>query len=158
MNEVAFELETNEEIWELIDKQVEYIFIPQFNPATEIRWWKADLKINGLELKNANVRQMTFDLQTNLTELKEILKLNTYQFSIYQFEKPVPHTLMLEQLSDKTKYKILQQNGLKHVFWINFEFISISSFDSNFIKGIKEHSNFAERIIKRQALIKEQNQ
>jgi len=150
MKELAFEINSNEEIWGLFDKSISNIFIHKFWPVEAIHLWKTDLKLeNGLELKDCSIRGMEFDLQTDLNGLKQILDMNTNQLRIYQFEKPVPHTLKLEQLPEKSKFQILRQNGLKHFFWIDFEFITISSFDEDFIKAIEENPLFSERIKQR---------
>lgn len=134
----------------LFDKSLSNIFIHKFWPVEAIHWWKTDLKLeNGLVLKDCSVRGMEFDLQTDLNGLKQILDMNTNQLRIYQFEKPVPHTLTLEQLSEKSKFQILRQNGLKHFFWLNFEFITVSSFEESFIEAIEENPLFAERIKQR---------
>ena len=150
MKELTFEIETNQEIWELIDKRFSHVFIHRFNPHEVLQWWKTDLKIsNGVELKGIAVRDMNCDLQTDLNGLKQIFDLNTRQLRVYQFEKPVPGTLVLEHLPEKSREQILRQNGMKHFFWIDFEFISISSFDLEYLKSIEENPKFSERIQRR---------
>ena len=150
MNELTFEIESNQEIWELIDKRINHVFIHKFNPHEVIEWWKTDLKINdGIELKGIAVRDMNFDVQTDLNGLKQILNLDTRQLRVYQFEKPVPDTLTLEHLPENSKHQILKQNGMQHFFWIDFEFISISSFDFEYLKSIEENPKFSERIQRR---------
>ncbi|KAA9326032.1 hypothetical protein [Adhaeribacter soli] len=150
MKELVFEINSNEEIWGLFDKSISNIFIHKFCPVDSIHWWKTDLKLeNGLLLKDCSVRGMEFDLQTDLNGLKQILEMNTNQLRIYQFDKLIPDSLTLEQLPEKAKFQILKQNGLKHFFWIDFEIITISSFDEKFIKAIEENPLFAERIKER---------
>lgn len=73
MNEITIKINSNEEIWELIDKEFNSILIHKFNPNRIIEWWKTDLKTkNGTEFKNLSVRQMELDIQTDLSELKKI--------------------------------------------------------------------------------------
>lgn len=157
MNELTFEINSNEEIWELFDKDLNIIFIHKFLPNEVIKWWKTDLKTqNGTEFKNLSVRQMEMDVQTDLNGLKKILELNTNQLRIYQFEKPVSDTLEIERLPEKNRNLILKQNGLKHFFFVDFEFITIGSFDSEFITRIELNPKFEKRIAERKRMISEQ--
>jgi hypothetical protein len=150
MKELTFEINSNEEIWELFDKKFDSIFIHKFVPNEVIEWWKTDLKTkNDIEFKNLSVRQMEMDVQTDLNGLKQILELNTRQLRIYQFEKPVSHTLEIERLPKNNRTQILKQNGLKHFFFVNFEFITVGSFESEFISKIEAHPKFEKRIRER---------
>ncbi|WP_417237477.1 hypothetical protein [Bizionia paragorgiae] len=157
MNELTFEINSNEEIWELFDKDLNSIFIHKFVPNEVIEWWKTDLKTqNGTEFKNLSVRQMEMDVQTDLNGLKKILELNNRQLRIYQFEKPISDTLEIQRLPEKNRNLILKQNGLKHFFFIDFEFITIGSFESEFISGIELNPKFGKRIVERKRIITEQ--
>lgn len=150
MQELTFEIESNEEIWGLFDKDLDSIFIHKFVPNEVIEWWNTDLKTqNGTEFKNLSVRQMEMDVQTDLNGLKKILELNTNQLRIYQFEKPISDTLEIERLPESNRNLILKQNGLKHFFFINFEFITIGSFVSEFMRGIESNPKFEKRIAER---------
>lgn len=156
MNELTFEINSNEEIWELLDKDLNSILIHKFVPNEVIEWWNTDLKTqNGTEFKNLSVRLMEMDVQTDLTGLKKIFELNTRQLRIYQFDKPISDTLEIEKLPEKNRNFILKQNGLKHYFFLNFEFITIGSFDSEFINGIELNPKFEKRITERKLNIKE---
>ncbi|NMH26480.1 hypothetical protein [Flavobacterium silvaticum] len=147
MNHVLFEIESNLEIWELIDMNFDFIFIHKFNPHEIIEWWKTDLKINlENELQDVEVRNMVFDIRTSLKKLQEILKLESNQLTIYQFDKPISNTLIIENLPQSNLESILKENGLKHRIDINFEVVQISSFDIQFIERIKEHKLFKLKI------------
>lgn len=147
MKEIILQIESNDELWGIIDKNIDYIFIHKFNPNEAIQWKKADLKIGEeVELKGILVRDMEFDLQTDLNGLKRIIDLNTRQLRIYQFEKPVPDTLTLGRLPEDSKNQILRKNGLKHIFWINYEFVTIISSDEKFLKEIEENPKFGTRM------------
>ena len=156
MQELTFEIESKEEIWELFDRNLDSILIHKFVPNEVIEWWNTDLKTqNGTEFKNLSVRLMEMDVQTDLTGLKKILELNTNQLRIYQFEKPISDTLEIERLPEKNRNLILKQNGLKHLFFVNFEFITIGSFESEFIKEIERNPKFVKRITERKLNITE---
>ncbi|OXA78682.1 hypothetical protein SAMN05444397_109192 [Flavobacterium aquidurense] len=150
MNEITFEINSNQEVWELFDKNLNSIFIHRFSPNQVIEWWKTDLKTkSGTEFKNLSVRQMEFDIQTDLSELKNILELNTDQLRIYQFDKPISDSLKIERLPEKSLNQILKQNGLRHYFFIDFEIITIGSFETDFIKSIETNPTFESRIAER---------
>jgi len=150
MNELTFEINSNEEIWELFDKKVDSIFIHRFIPNETLEWWKTDFKTgHGKEFKNLSVRLMEMDVQTDLNGLKKILELNTRQLRVYQFEKPIPDTLEIGSLPEKNRNQILKQNGLKHFFFVNFEFITVGSFDSEFINNIETQPKFKNLILER---------
>ncbi len=150
MKEIVFEIHSNEEIWTLIDKNFNHIFIHKFMPNEAIEWWKTDIRMkNGETYGNLKVRNMQFDILTDLNGLKRILDMNTYHLSIYQFDKPVPDTLSLEYLPESNREKILQQNGLKHCYNCDFEFMTIASSSEKFIKDIEDNELFKERIDER---------
>lgn len=70
MQELTFEIESNEEIWELFDRNWDSILIHKFVPNEVIEWWNTNLKTqNGTEFKNLSVRLMEMDVQTDLTGL-----------------------------------------------------------------------------------------
>jgi len=75
MKSLTFEIESNSEIFSLFDKSVKHFFVHKFDPHPVIDWFRADVKlIDGFELKNASVRSMEFDLQTDLDGIKKILE------------------------------------------------------------------------------------
>jgi len=145
MHQLTFKVNSNEEIWELFDKKLNAIFIHKFMPNEAIEWWETNLKTRSeTELKGLSVRQMEMDIQTDLNGLKKILELNTRFLRVYQFEKPIPGSLTIERLPEKNREHILKQNGLKHFFFINFEFLTVESFDSEFIRAIKLKQKLTE--------------
>lgn len=147
MKEITFKIDSNEDIWELFDKNLNFIFIHKFVPNEVIDWWKTDLKTeNGIIFNNLSVRQMTMDVQTDLMGLRKLIELNTKQLRVYQFVRPIPGTLEIERLPRISRNQILKQNGLKHMFFINFEFITISSFEMEFINKIESYPKYKNRI------------
>jgi len=148
MEEVTIRpLDSNTEIWDIIDKIVDHILVHQFDPHSSIEWWNSSVKVKSdLTLENIKVRSMQFDIQTNVNGLKQILDLNTAYLNIYQFSKPIPDTLEIEWLPPNNTENILLQNGLVHIFWIEFEYVTIKSIRPDFIKSIKENHLFSDRI------------
>lgn len=151
MHSITLETESNDDILGLFDPKVPYFFVHRFDPSPAIRWFDADVKTSsGLLLRNAQVRSMQFDLQTDIEGIKQILELPVYQLGIYQFARKVPDTLVLDYLPEGSREKILQSNGLKHFFWTNFEFLTVESFESEFIQAIAENPIFRDRITKKE--------
>ncbi|ESU25053.1 hypothetical protein FEDK69T_02430 [Flavobacterium enshiense DK69] len=137
MKTIRVTIDSNDDILNVVDKNLNYIFIHKFMPNAAVEWWKTDLKMKTGEVFDFQVRNMEFDIQTDLDGLKIIIELNTNQLRIYQFDRPVPSTLSLELLPEKLRESILKQNGLKHIFFCDFEFLSISSFDEDYIDRIE---------------------
>lgn len=140
MKEITFEINSNQEIWTLIDKNYNHILIHKFMPNESFEWWKTEIKMKNKETYDKlEVRNMEFDILTDLKGLKKILDQNTRQLRIYQFDKPISNTLSLDNLPQNNRNQILLQNGLKHFYFINFEFITISSSNDKFIKDIEDN-------------------
>lgn len=104
---------------------------------------------NGIILQNLSLRQMAMDVQTDFEGLKEILDHNSDYLDVYQFENPFSDSLEIQRLSEGNRNKILVDNGLKHIFEIDFEVLTIVSFDSKFINAIECDPIFKNRIEER---------
>ncbi|WP_143736525.1 hypothetical protein [Moheibacter sediminis] len=153
MKQIVFDINSHEEIWSLIDKKFDHIFIHKFMPNEAIAWWKTDVKMkNGEFYENLNVRNMEFDILTDLNGLEKILVFNSYHLRIYQFDKVVPDKLSLEYLPPNKLEQILLRNGLKHTYFCDFEFLTISSSDEKFIEAIENNTVFKERIEERRKM------
>jgi hypothetical protein len=136
MHITTIEVETNEAILKLIDKKFDCFLIHQFQPSYTYEWMHADLKVMRKDFKNIEVRSMRFDMQTNLEGLTQLFDMNIRNINVYQFDKKIAGDLILENLPEKAKDKILQQNGLQHKYVLNYEFLTVSSFDKEFIDAI----------------------
>jgi hypothetical protein len=135
METISVEIDSNEDLWNVIDKKYNDILVHRFMPHEAVDWWQTSLKIKD-ELFDLHVRNMEFDIRTDLEGLRKLLDLNTLYMSIYQFEKPVPGSLVLQHLPEQNAEAILKQNGLKHIFFCDHEHLTVSSFDESFIKDI----------------------
>lgn len=134
---IGFEIESNNELLELFDKSLEYVYISRFNPHEIIEWWETSLQIESKVL-DLRVRNMEFDIQLKLDEIEQILDIKTNQLDIFQLDKPLPDSLVLEKLPKETQFKILIENGMKHWFCIEFEHVSVISIDESFIDKVRE--------------------
>lgn len=148
MYNIRFEIDSNTEILKLLDESLNHIFIPDFCPRHVIDWWETNLMTpQKVELKNLSVRMLTADVQTNLNGIEQIINLNTQHLSIYQFERQISDTLQIDRLPDNSKEQILKQNGLKHIFLINYEMLIVSSYDEQFIESIINKPGMQDRIL-----------
>ena len=147
MKSLSFEIDSNQDLWDLVDKSYNHVLIQGFMPFERIEWWKTELKMpNGEVYDNMIVRNMNFDIKTDLNGLKRILDLKTDQFSIYQFDRDVSDTLIIESLPQEQAENILYKNGLKHTYLCDFEVLTISTFDDLFIMSITERENIKSKI------------
>ena len=138
MPELRFRELGNDLTWEhIIDKRYEHILLHRFNPNYVLEWWPGSLRLpNGTALNDVMVRQMECDLLTGLPVLKEIMNLNTHYLYVYQFDRPVPGTLLPGNLPPASAVKILEQNGLRHIISLHFEFTIVASFDQDYLSGL----------------------
>ena len=147
MESITFEIDSNSELKELFDSSVPHIFIHKFTPNETLQWWETNIQTQQNQtFKNLQVRGMEFDIQTNLDHLNKIIDLNTQQLRIYQFDKPIPDTLDLDRLPENDRLKILEKNGLQHLFWVDFERLFIYSNQKEFLNSIANKSPYKERI------------
>lgn len=148
MEYLRLNINSNEDIWELIDKSVQHNYIHQFQPNELLEWWETEIKLkNGAVLKDVLIRELQFDLLTDQQGLKKILELRTQQFDLYQFSQAVPASLRISDLPEKSKHAILRENGLLHIFICRFEMLEIRSVDSEFISNIRQHPKHHTRIV-----------
>ena len=150
MEYLRLEIDSNDDVWELVDKSIQFNLVHHFNPHEIIEWWQTDIKAkNGSVLKDLVVRDLRFDLLTNIPGLKDILDLNTQQFDIFQFSRTVSDTLRIQDLPESSKYNILQDNGLVNAFECRFEVLEISTTNAELVSRICEHDKFGKRILGR---------
>lgn len=147
MDSISFTLDANKEIWEFLDKTVDHVLVHNFHAHNYIEWWTSTIKINPqITLDNLKVRDMQFDIQTNVSGLKQILDIESNFLDIYQFTKPIADTLTIDALPKENAINILKQNGLQHIICVEFELITVKSFSSDFINSIRDNPLFADRI------------
>jgi hypothetical protein len=147
MESISFTLDANKEIWEFLDKTVDHVLVHNFHADNYVKWWTSTIKINQqITLDNMQVRNMRFDIQTNVIGLKQILDIESNFLDIYQFTKPIADTLTLDTLPKENAINILKQNGLQHIISVEFELITVKSFSSDFINSIRDNPLFSDRI------------
>lgn len=147
MHELTLELESYQQLCGIIGDMPGYFLVPNYTPHEAVGWAKANISINGFTLANADVRNLKFDLRTDRDGLEKVLNHSTQQFIIYCFSKPVSDTLVIDYLPEQGKENILKQNGLLHIFDIEFEFLTISSFDEGFLENIRQHPEYSKLVI-----------
>jgi len=140
MEEIQIVLRTEEELWELFDKTLDHIMLDRLYPYARQDWQKGSLKMgNGVNLEDVEFRYLSCDLRTNLKGLKSILKLPVYGLRVFQSSKPWPSSLILNRLNEGSVDKVLAMNGVRHFFALSYEFVTIRSFDPEFIARIKHN-------------------
>ncbi|MGQ2984054.1 hypothetical protein [Flavobacterium sp.] len=149
MYNLTLEIGSNKQLLDIIGNSPDYFLLHKHMPQPALRWEKADIHINGLVLDNVDIRCLQFDVKTNFQELNRIIRHSIYNISIYQFEKPIADTLVIEYLPENAKEHILRKNGLKHIFSLEYEFLTVSSFDESFIDNIRMHHVYSKSIIEK---------
>lgn len=140
MTTIKFKDLDDNEILDIVDATVPYIFIPGFRPYLAREWRITDLIFDSNErLENINVRDLTVDIMTDKRTIEKIFKRGQFnQLALFQFERKVPSTLKLDELPTETVDDILIKNGLINRIWINFEFVELSSVDNKYLGTIKD--------------------
>ena len=82
------------------------------------------------------VRHLRFDVQTDLEGLQKLLAFGTRHLRVYQSEQPIPQSLEPKYLKAAAREKILAKNGIRHFFFLSYEFVEVESFDAAFIAGL----------------------
>ena len=131
-------LDNNEAVFKLINKNFNYFLVHQFQPTYASDWIQSTIKNEFVSLENITVRNMGFDILCDLKKIKEISLLNTKYLNIYQFKKPVPDSLQIDNLKTEIVDYVLQQNGLQHKYFINNEYLTVYSFNKEFIQIIED--------------------
>jgi hypothetical protein len=147
MFSTTLSLNTNEAVFKLINKNFNHFLIHQFNPTYTSEFTKASIKSKGINLTDITVRKMSFDVLCDLKTIKEISLLNTKYLNIYQFNKPISDSLLIENLKPEIVDRVLKQNGLQHKYFLNHEFLSIYSFDEEYIHNIEQHPDWKSSIL-----------
>nr|WP_322622913.1 hypothetical protein [uncultured Flavobacterium sp.] len=137
MEQITVNLTSNEHLYEILDKKLDVIYVHTFSPNDNGRWKEANIDL-GIPLKNTYVKEVVLDIKTDLEGLKQLISLNTHQLLIYQFNKSLPDALSINRLPEENRLQILKQNGLQHSFFVNYEFVTVSSFDNDFISILKK--------------------
>jgi len=141
MDFFRIQINRNLEIWDLLDKNLPYVYISNFRPLNSIEWSSIDLRIDEIQLKSLSTRSINLDIKMELREVKDVLKMNSNFLDLFQFESDIPDSLIPDRLPKDQKESILIQNGFKHKFELEFEQLTISSIDSAFINKIKTNYN-----------------
>ena len=138
MYSTTLSLDNNEAVYQLINKNFNHFLIHQFQPTYSSEWVKSTITNKIISLENITTRKMSFDILCDLKKVKEISLLNTKYLNIYQFKKPVPDSLLIDNLKAEMIDNVLQQNGLQHKYFINNEYLTVYSFNKEFIQIIED--------------------
>lgn len=148
--QITFEIDSDEDILNFLHQKAHVFFIHKFCPNPVLEWWETEfITQNNIEFKDLSVRMMKMDVQTDVEGLKKILKMNTNQLYVFQFDRKLSDTLWLESLPENRKFEILKENGLKQFFNLDFEYITISSFEEKAIDRIELTLNSEKRLFTR---------
>ena len=139
-------LDTEEILEHLLDKRYNHLYVLNFKPDYSRNWVKGTIVIpDGLNLVNITIRDLSFDLKTNLIDLKKLIEIYGFM-DIYQFNKPISDNLLIKIIPDESKEKILRQNGLEHIIEIDKEDTIVRSFDKGYIDGLRQNNILSKKL------------
>jgi len=140
MKTIIFKGLSDDKILDIVDPAIPYILIPGFRPHPAIEWWTTDIHLNSKDtIENVKVRDLSVDLMTDKRTVEQIFKVGQFnQIAFWQFKKPIPNTLKIDELRPDTVDKILIHNGLVNRIWVNYDYVEFSSIDDNYLTKISE--------------------
>jgi len=142
MHKITIRLEEEDEIWALFDQSLAHIFVADFCPEEAARWDLAQIQIGRHPLlQDIMVRHLRFDVHTDLEGLQKLLAFGTRHLRVYQSKQPISQSLEPKYLKAASREKILAQNGIRHFFFLSYEFVEVESFDAAFIAGLEARFN-----------------
>lgn len=102
----------------LFDPNVPYIWVRDHMPNPTVEWWKTSLPISMSDaIRPVVVRSLIYDLQMETQQFLENLKeFIPFGIEAYQFNRPVPNTLTLNQIPVEKRTHILLNNGAQSAF------------------------------------------
>lgn len=102
---------------EFLDPAVPFVWVVGHSPHRVIEWWPLELPLlRGEPPRPVRVRSLWCELLLSTAEFAAVAD----QFdgvSLYQMDRPVPDTLILERLPQGRLYRILRQVGLSAHFY-----------------------------------------
>lgn len=147
MFSITLSITESKTIIDIINKEHNHFLVHQFNPTYSYDWMKTTVKNEIISLDNISIRKMSFDILCDLKTIEKITQSHTHYLNIYQFNKTVSNSLVIENLNTNTIDKILLQNGLEYKYFINNEYLTVYSFDKEFITKIEKHPVLKNLII-----------
>src|SRR4051812_29936200 len=97
---------------ELLDPSVPFVWLPNHSPMRHIEWWDVDLPIaHDRPPRRVRARWLRFDLLLKTAEFKDVAD-HFDGITAFHMTRPVPNSLIIEQLPEEQLYRVLRQNGL----------------------------------------------
>lgn len=104
----------------LLNPNVPYIWVRNHMPNPTVKWWITHLPISTSDtVMQMKVRNLRYDLQMETQQFLDNLKeFVPFGIEIYQFDRPVPDTLTLNQIPEDKRTKVLLNNGGQSAFFL----------------------------------------
>lgn len=101
----------------LLAPELPYVWITNHSPKS-YGWWKTQLPLSShTPLRTVLARGIQFDLLLSYQEFMDWLEdFAEFGFILYQTVKPVPDSLRLESIAERSQIRVLVQNGVKTGF------------------------------------------
>lgn len=106
-----------------LDPAIPWIWVRGHTPRRHLQWWHTKLPLAGEgTLHEVNVRSLQFDLLLPTKRFLDLLPEFQDDLTLFQLARPVPDTLTLLGLPDRTVDRVLAQNGLHLAFHLPHAF------------------------------------
>jgi hypothetical protein len=131
-----------------LDPSVPWVWIRGHRPKRHIAWWTARVPLSESEKSySVSVRSLEFDLIFPTIQFLEVLpEFWDHGVALFQMSKPVPDTLTLDRIPDRSIDEVLIRNGLHLAFYLphSYETAQFRSPDRRVIERIQQIPEMAE--------------
>ena len=106
----------------LLDPEVPYVWVVGYMPRRRVGWWSGLVQLGSDHApRPLEIRSLSFEFQARTADFLRILpEIPTdNQLVFFQMRQRVPDTLELERLDDRSRVRVLVQNGL-HASYFDF--------------------------------------
>ena len=109
---------TAEILLHLLDPLVPFVWVIGHSPSRHLEWWSCHLPLSKSGVvSDLEVRGLRFDLLLPTSEF--LTRLSDFDgLALYQMRRKVPNTLTAEGLDERSRVRVLIQNGLAASFYL----------------------------------------
>lgn len=102
----------------LLDPELPYVWIVGHYPNPVLEWWTCPILLGeSREISDLEIRSLRYELLLPTSEfLARVAEFDG--LSLYQMRRRVPNTLTIEGLSERSRTRVLIQNGLAASFYL----------------------------------------
>lgn len=127
----------------ILDEQIPFVFLADHRPNRYLDWHETNVQLRkDGESFDVEARMTTLDLQMPTKQFLSLLsEFADFGLNLMQLEKKMPDTLQPQYLKDKSRHRILRQNGLYLEFYLPHagEYASVTTPHREVLERIKSN-------------------